>query len=200
MNQFPCNRRSYDKDARIQFRENGSIRYCVFDFDLAIVVPQTSSPCLLPIEMANVGSPWHHPTDADEGSYYDPFKFDVACMGHMFFLYNVSCCSLSESTWHALRSGRNWQHLISVMPLLAPLFHRMSTPDVGYRFTAAEALAFCRYIRQVYSDLNAKLPSQLVHEMPISTDPWEYFPSEYVPLWSPQGEGWATIMSLPLAQ
>jgi hypothetical protein len=149
--------------------------------------------------MANVGSPWHHPSDTDEGSFYDPFKFDVACMGHMFLFYNVSCYWLSESPWDILRSGRNSQHLIPIMPLLAPLIDRMSTQDVGYRFTAAEALAFSRYIRQAYTDLNAKLPSQLLREVEVSTDPWEYLPSEYVQLWSPQGEGWATIMSLPLS-
>jgi hypothetical protein len=200
VNQFHYNRFSPDEDARVKFRENGPIRYGLFDFDLAVIVSQTSSPCLLPVEMARVGSPWHHPSDADEGSFYDPFKFDVACMGQMLFFYNVSRFSISEPPRDMLRSGWNWQHLTPIMPLLAPLIHRMSTQDLEYRFTAAEALAFCRYIRRTYSDLNAELPSQLSVEMEVGADPWRYLPSEYARLWSPQGKGWANIKSLRLAQ
>jgi hypothetical protein len=99
VNQFHYDRFLPDNDARIRFREHGPIRYAVFDFDLAIIVPQTSTPCLLPVEMAHVGSPWNHPSDADEGSFYDHFKFDVACMGQMFFFYNVSCFVLSDRLW-----------------------------------------------------------------------------------------------------
>jgi len=177
VNQFHYNGLLPDKEARIYFRDHGPIRYGVFDFDLAIIVPRTSTPCLLPTEMANVGSPWHHPSDADEGSVYDPFKFDVACMGQMFCFYN---------------------HFTPIMPLLAPLIHRMSTQDVKYRFTASEALTFCRYVRQTYSDLNSELPPQLSVEEEVGADPWRYLPSEYAEQWLPQGSGWTNIMSLRL--
>jgi hypothetical protein len=79
------------------------------------------------------------------------------------------------------------------MPLLAPLIYRMSTQDVEYRFTAAEALAFCRYIRLTYSDLSADLPSQLHPGMEVGKDPWRYLPNEYAQQWLPQGEGWANV-------
>jgi hypothetical protein len=80
-----------------------------------------------------------------------------------------------------------------MMPLLAPLIYRMSTEDVEYRFTAAQALAFCRHIRQTYSDLHADLPSQLALEAAVDLDPFHYHPSEYRELWSPGGKGWADI-------
>ena len=80
-----------------------------------------------------------------------------------------------------------------MMPLLAPLIHRMSTEDVEYRFTAAQALAFCRHIRQTYSDLHADLPSQLALKAAVDLDPFHYHPSEYRELWSPGGRGWADI-------
>ena len=76
----------------------------------------------------------------------------------------------------------------------------MSTQDVAYRFTAAEALAFCRYMRQTYSDLNSELPSQLSVEKEAGADPWRYLPSEYVERWLPQGSGWAEIASLRLTE
>jgi hypothetical protein len=117
-------------------------------------------------------------------------------MGQMFCFYNVSCFALSESPWDMLRSGWQWQHFIPIMPLLAPLIHRMSTQDVEHRFTAAEALAFCRYIRQTYSDLNCELPLQLSRKKDISEDPWQYLPSEYMERWLPQGSGWANLASL----
>jgi hypothetical protein len=195
VNQFHYNGVLPDKDSRIHFRENGPIRYGLFDFDLAIIVPRTSTPRLLPVEMAHVGSPWHHPSDADEGSFYDPFKFDVACMGQMFCFYNVSCFLLSESPGDMLKSRLCWQHFTPIMPLLAPLIHRMSTEDVEYRFTASEALTFCRYVRQTYSDLNSELPSQLSVEEEVGADPWRYLPSEYAEQWLPQGSGWTNIMS-----
>jgi len=113
----------------------------------------------------------------------------------MLPVYNVSCFALSESPWGMLRNGWKWQPFLPIMPLLAPLIYRMSAQDVEHRFTAAEALAFGRYVRQTYSDLNCELPLRLSRQKEISEDPWQYL-SEYMEQWLPKGSGWANIASL----
>jgi hypothetical protein len=54
------------------------------------------------------------------------------------------------------------QHIIATFPFLAPLLDRMTTNDVSNRFTACEALSFCRFIRRSLSsvELDQELPAR----------------------------------------
>jgi hypothetical protein len=76
----------------------------------------------------------------------DPFKFDIACMGNMLSRYNV-CDTTIPSRPQMLIWTNARQHVIPAWPLLAPLLDRMTTDHVTNRFTASEALSFCRFIR-----------------------------------------------------
>ena len=57
------------------------------------------------------------------------------------------------------------QHVIPAFPLLAPLLDRMTTNDVISRFTACDALSFCRFIR---SSLTSK---ELENDLPCRPSP-----------------------------
>ncbi|TDL24049.1 hypothetical protein BD410DRAFT_693513, partial [Rickenella mellea] len=62
-------------------------RYCLFDFNLAVIFPSDMplEACRLPSTLAGHGAPWLHPPDVLQGELdYDPFAFDVACMGNLF--------------------------------------------------------------------------------------------------------------------
>lgn len=65
------------------------------------------------------------------------------------------------------------QHLTPACPLLAPLLDRMTTDDITKRFTASEALSFCRFIRNslTLEELGKKLPGR-----PIGISSADSFP------------------------
>jgi hypothetical protein len=65
------------------------------------------------------------------------------------------------------------QHLTPACPLLAPLLDRMTTDDITKRFTASEALLFCRFIRNslTLEELGKKLPGR-----PIGISSADSFP------------------------
>jgi hypothetical protein len=76
----------------------------------------------------------------------------------------------------------DWQHLMSIMLLLMLLIHCMFTQDMEYQFAAAEALVFCHYMHQTYSDLSAELPLQVPPGMNVGCDLWWYLPNEFAQL------------------
>ncbi|KAJ8454678.1 hypothetical protein ONZ51_g12893 [Trametes cubensis] len=109
--------------------QSSSALYALFDFDLSLHLPPTTSlkDCLRPASEAFIGRSDYHPTDIYQGEpYYNPFAFDVACLGNLFSYY--------------------FAEAIPANPFLAALFSRMTTHIIDDRFTAAEALAFVREI------------------------------------------------------
>ncbi|KAH9855109.1 hypothetical protein C2E23DRAFT_724790, partial [Lenzites betulinus] len=103
--------------------------YALFDFDLSLQLPPETSlkECRRPAEEAWIGKLYYHPRDVTQGEWeYNPFALDVACLGNIFLF------SFAEA--------------VAVVPLLAPLFGRMTFPSIDSRFIAEEALTFFREI------------------------------------------------------
>jgi hypothetical protein len=84
---------SWNKQARANLRDEGLVRYCLFDFNLSRIFPLDASidNCRLPtVSVRDWGAPWLHPEEVKfEEAELDPFKFDVACMGNMLSMYDV---------------------------------------------------------------------------------------------------------------
>ncbi|TDL14140.1 hypothetical protein BD410DRAFT_699639, partial [Rickenella mellea] len=116
-------------------------RYCLFDFNLSVIFPPDKpfKDCRLPSYLAEQGAPWFHPPDVLQGELdYDPFAFDVGCMGNLF---------LGE-----------FEYLVPLIPRLGPLFDRMTTHNIPDRLTAAQALEFCDKIRAGLSPMELAVP------------------------------------------
>ncbi|KAI0645512.1 hypothetical protein C8Q79DRAFT_697473 [Trametes meyenii] len=111
-----------------EHRRSGAAAYCLFDFNLSTQLPSDTSlrHCRRPAIEALTAMPAYMPNDTFLGEpSYNPFAFDVGCLGNLFRTF----------FWRAA----------SIMPLLAPLFDRMTTHNLTRRFTAEEALAFLDY-------------------------------------------------------
>ena len=79
--------------------KDSQLRYALYDFDLSALFPLDvsidSAECRLPASTAGIGAPWNQPADADVDNGvldYDPFKFDVACIGNMLHFNVNSFC------------------------------------------------------------------------------------------------------------
>ena len=62
-------------------------QYCLFDFNQSVIFPRKAplNMCRLPDRFSWSGTPEYHPMDLNQGELdYDPFAFDVGCLG--FFL------------------------------------------------------------------------------------------------------------------
>lgn len=89
---------SYDNNPiscadRMSLRERGLVRYCLFDFDISMIFPPNASAmdCRLDSSLSNWGISLYHPPDTKQGEFdYDPFPFDVACLGNFLAEYDVS--------------------------------------------------------------------------------------------------------------
>ncbi|KAJ8468446.1 hypothetical protein ONZ51_g9638 [Trametes cubensis] len=102
-----------------------SVLYAFIDFNLALQLPPATSLkyCRRPADEALITVPIYHPFDICQGErHYNPFAFDVACLGNLFLFY--------------------FTEAITAVPSLVVLFSRMTTHVIGDRYTAAEALAF----------------------------------------------------------
>ncbi|KAF8908494.1 hypothetical protein CPB84DRAFT_1766763 [Gymnopilus junonius] len=113
-----------------QFRleEEEKSRYALFDFDCSIMLDEETygeNP-RLPIHSVDRGL--HIPPYELLLGYpdFDPFKYDVACLGIYF--------------------DETFAEYIPTAPLLAPLIDRMLTGDIEKRFSASQALDFTGYI------------------------------------------------------
>ncbi|KAF8890484.1 hypothetical protein BD779DRAFT_274719 [Infundibulicybe gibba] len=163
INQFSYNH-FCGHEERIPHRASRQARYCLFDFDISLIVPLGTSR--LPAELSADGTPWHHPKDVSQGEVdYNPFAYDVACMGTMLSRFD---------------------YLVPTIPLLAPLLDRMTTHVVERRFTASGALEFCESIMKDLppSELQKVLPPEPVDGGPYAVDRWEGLPVEFSKIWS----------------
>jgi len=119
---------------------------------------------------------------------YDPFAFDVGCLGILFWdkfgvsLY--SCTSVLCAAHCCLM-----QHLLPTMPMLAPLIDGMVTRNIARRFTAAQALQFFEdlYSKATDEQLNANPGWPAGQDMvfdDIRVDRWRNLPDDFVLAWS----------------
>lgn len=66
------------------FFSSRQAKFVLCDFDLSIMFPPDTPPAarVCPASESDWGSPWYHPPDTANGeALYDPFAYDVACLG-----------------------------------------------------------------------------------------------------------------------
>ena len=119
--------------------------------------------------------------------YYDPFAFDVGCMGNMLSKYNVNEFSF---TCVGSFSEYTYQYLTPDVPFLAPLLDRMTMHIVSRRFTAVEAHEFCKAIKQrlTQEELERSLRPKPAQIQAHYVDRWGELPPDFVKAWSPHRE------------
>ncbi|KAG6808881.1 hypothetical protein H0H92_002482 [Tricholoma furcatifolium] len=125
VNHFGRQGSDYTNQYRKALRLEGKLTYAIFDFNLAIMFPKTSTAkeCRLSYHRTWKTYESQRPSDTLQGEIdFDPFAFDVGILGVLF-------C-------------HEFQQLTPDVPMLAPLFDMMVTRDIPRRFTASEALSF----------------------------------------------------------
>ncbi|KAG6819160.1 hypothetical protein H0H93_014774 [Arthromyces matolae] len=151
--------------------DEGKLVYALFDFSHAHMFPRNISmeECRLPSGLAFAIWPELRPYDTHQGELdFDPFAFDVATLGILF-------C-------------REFQHVIPVAPMLAPLLDKMTTWDVSQRFTAAEALTFLdEHVGPCTVSQDAMIwdiPRDSYPKMHGTFDRWKDLRPDFVQKWS----------------
>ncbi|KAI0630175.1 hypothetical protein C8Q77DRAFT_1136785 [Trametes polyzona] len=152
----------------IRGSQNEDVHYCVFDFDISDVLPRDVS-----VKTYRSDSVWtyygtasYHPPDAWHGEHdYNPFAFDVGCLGNLY--------------------KSMFSNVVPLAPLLAPLFDKMTTWNVEERFTASEAADF---IEHAYSDLAQDVLDTTVdlesQHYGGSDDYWSRIPQDVASHWA----------------
>ena len=127
----------------------------------------------------------YRPPDLDLGQHdYDPFAYDVGCLGNMFRdNFSVSSHRYREI---CTKCSTRMQEIVAVFPLLAPLFDKMTTRVVSQRFTAEEALAF--FERAVDTLPSNLLPSPVTitgasTAIGYTGSYWNSLPSDFCDRW-----------------
>ncbi|KAK7684505.1 hypothetical protein QCA50_012452 [Cerrena zonata] len=121
---------------------------------------------VIPASDASWGELSFHPPDvlADGDAPYDPFPFDVACMGGLL------CVAIGPAT--------------KAVPLLAPFLDGMITPHIQSRFTASEALgAFTKIMDTLSQEFLRQTPAPPfvdIHEVWQNHDRWDGLPDDFV--------------------
>ncbi|KAI0630185.1 hypothetical protein C8Q77DRAFT_1136808 [Trametes polyzona] len=144
------------------------VYFCLFDFDISDALPRDVSVKTYRSDSIQTcyGTVSYHPPDAWHGEPdYNPFAFDVGCLGNLY------------------RSS--FPELIPLVPLLAPLFDKMTTWNVKERFTASEAADF---IERAFAALPADLlGSAMDWESECCSDPdvyWSHIPPDVLARWA----------------
>lgn len=170
-------------------RSAGHLIYALLDFDISIQFPlnSTAADMRLPSSLSRWGS-YNQPSDTAQGELdYDPFAFDVGCLGVLFWdRFGVSQYSV---TFLCAPHRCLTQHLLPTVPMLAPLIDGMVTRNIARRFTAAQALQFFEdlYLKTTYEQLhvNPGWPEgQDVVFDDIRADRWRNLPGDFVRAWS----------------
>ena len=83
----------HNNPLRVALRQESRVRYALFDFDISIMFEPDSTPAEYRLRSVfSWEGGYHQPYDTSQGELdYDPFAFDVACMGR-FFLQNLQVC------------------------------------------------------------------------------------------------------------
>ncbi|RPD78062.1 hypothetical protein L226DRAFT_543568 [Lentinus tigrinus ALCF2SS1-7] len=153
-----------------EHRRSSEIAYCLFDFDRALQLPLDTplKSCRVAASGAMVALSPYHPLDVSYGeSEYNPFAFDVACLGNMFKLY--------------------FSHATTEFPMLAPLFDKMTIHFVSERFSAPEALEFLEYAIKTSTASTHALPVTLDVDWDCLQDPsiyWSTLPPSFHVSWA----------------
>ncbi|KAM5534035.1 hypothetical protein V8D89_012298 [Ganoderma adspersum] len=121
-----------------EHRHGPDALHCLMDFDRSLKLPSSTvlGACRLPAEAAMVSGTPYRPPDLNLAEHdYDPFAYDVGCLGNMFRITYVD--------------------LVPIIPMLAPLFDQMTTHVISERYKAADALAF-------FEDATRQLPRDVL--------------------------------------
>ncbi|KAG6886681.1 hypothetical protein C0995_005905 [Termitomyces sp. Mi166 len=155
---------------RWTLRSQGKSTYALHDFDGSTMFPPSMSldECRLPSSVSYNTLYDQVPGDTLQGELdFNPFAFDVGMLGVMF-------C-------------QEFQHMTRTVPMLAPLFDRMTTRDIARRFKASEALQF--FEEQV-------IPLTPKHVLSWAAEPidqydaydyydrWKYLDPDFVEKWA----------------
>ena len=92
---------------------SSGLTFCFFDYDIAIQLPKNASlyDTRRPAWEGDCGSVEFHPRDIYLGQpEYNPFAFDVACLGNLF-LYNFTVCILCISCSSGLTMFESGRHI-----------------------------------------------------------------------------------------
>ncbi|PIL33007.1 hypothetical protein GSI_04456 [Ganoderma sinense ZZ0214-1] len=123
--------------------------HCLMDYDRSLKLPSYTSldRCRLPAKAALVSGTPYRPPDLNLAEHdYNPFAYDVGCLGNMFRI--------------------TYSDIVPIVPMLAPLFDQMTTYVISERFKAADALAF-------FEDATRQLSSSVL-DMPVQLEPdWD---------------------------
>ncbi|CAL1698389.1 unnamed protein product [Somion occarium] len=162
----------YDEDPRLLldyrlFFKSKQTKFVLCDFGLSVMFPPDTPPSarVCPAEESTWGTFEYHPPDVANGeAVYDPFAYDVACMG------GVLCHVIGYMT--------------PLAPPLAPFLDGMIIQDISSRYTAAEALE--AYIRMMENLDPASLETPAPSPPPLPDYVWQAFdrwaglPEEFV--------------------
>ena len=87
INHYAADLLSHHSNARKVWRiNNDRVKYSLIDFDCAMLLPKSTRR--LPSSFAHFGKPVWHPNDICAGEHdYDPYAYDVGCMGNLFADY-----------------------------------------------------------------------------------------------------------------
>lgn len=78
-----------------EFYASQKARFVLCDFDLSVIFPPDTPPAarVCPASESDWGSYRYHPPDAADGqTVYDPFAYDVACLGGLLCELIGVCC------------------------------------------------------------------------------------------------------------
>ena len=80
----------YALDAAAEHRRTGDVHYCLMDFNISLCasLDTTLGSFQRPFEESTMGAPAYHPPDLLLGEQtYNPFTYDVACLGNLYRIY-----------------------------------------------------------------------------------------------------------------
>ncbi|KAF8174273.1 kinase-like domain-containing protein [Pholiota molesta] len=154
---------------REELRKEGKLSYVLMDFDLSnMVSPDVKKEEYRRPYIESFDGSFNQPYDTRQGEFdYNPFAFDVGCLGVEFCNY--------------------YQHYAPHIPMLAPLLDKMTFRDVANRFTATEALQF---FEEMYSGLTEdqlefkEFTNPLGYTFYDNYDRWRDLPEDFRQKWT----------------
>ncbi|KAH0585960.1 hypothetical protein H2248_007246 [Termitomyces sp. 'cryptogamus'] len=155
---------------RRSLRSQGKLTYALYDFDGSTMFPPSMSldECRLPSHISFNTLYGQAPGDTMQGEFdFNPFAFDVGMLGVMF-------C-------------HEFQHMVCSVPMLAPLFDRMTTRDIARRFKASEALQFFeQQVIPLTSKRALSFAAEAIygHKAYDRYDRWKYLDPDFVKKWA----------------
>ena len=95
---FDLDRSVKDFQAHLNGEYGIPVRYSLFDFNISVAFPEdlAMEECRLDEECLKQGTRFHEASQVMQGELdYDPFAFDVECMGYIFIRYLAVSISVS---------------------------------------------------------------------------------------------------------